>query len=291
MATGAQAVARTQPTTSRVSGVAAGVGRWGVLIALALTIVIPVAYAALGGFKTNYQMPVAAVGFPAPCPAENSPGIPADGAFGRRAPNTLVIAIATAALVVVTASLAAFIFARHAFPGREAVFTLFTLGLLFPSAVAILPLFILVRSLGLLDNPLGIVLPQAAFALPMTVVILRPFLMALPKELEEAAAIDGCGPFGFFWRILLPLVRPALAAVAVLTMVYSWNDFFLPLLVLNSEKLYTLPLGIQQFQGQFSTNWALVLAFISLSLVPTIIFYLLLERQIIAGLTAGAVKG
>jgi raffinose/stachyose/melibiose transport system permease protein len=92
-------------------------------------------------------------------------------------------------------------------------------------------------------------------------------------------------------RVLLPLMRPALAAVVVLTMVASWNDFFLPLLVLNSEKLYTLPLGIMQFQGQFGTDWARVLAFISLSLIPTIIFYLFAERQIIAGLTAGAVKG
>ena len=98
-------------------------------------------------------------------------------------------------------------------------------------------------------------------------------------------------PVGFFVRVLLPLMRPALAAVIVLTMVASWNEFFLPLLILNSEQLYTLPLGIMQFQGQFGTDWARVLAFISLSLVPTIIFYLLAERHIIAGLTAGAVKG
>jgi raffinose/stachyose/melibiose transport system permease protein len=96
---------------------------------------------------------------------------------------------------------------------------------------------------------------------------------------------------GYFWRILLPLMRPALAAVAVLTMVASWNNFFLPLLVINSEQFYTLPLGIQQFQGQFGTDWGRVLAFVSLSLIPTIGFYLLAERQIIAGLTAGAVKG
>jgi raffinose/stachyose/melibiose transport system permease protein len=103
--------------------------------------------------------------------------------------------------------------------------------------------------------------------------------------------MDGCSSAGFFVRVLLPLMRPALAAVAVLTMVYSWNDFFLPLLVINSEQLYTLPLGIMQFQGQFGTDWARVLSFVALSLVPTIGFYLVAERQIIDGLTAGAVKG
>jgi len=157
--------------------------------------------------------------------------------------------------------------------------------------VAILPLYITLRQANLVDSLWGVILPQVAFGLPGNILILRGFFATIPQELEEAAAIDGCTSVGFFVRVLLPLMRPALAAVVVLTMVYSWNDFFLPLLVLNSEKLYTLPLGIMQFQGQFGTNWAAVLAFISLSLVPTIIFYLLAERQIIAGLTAGAVKG
>ncbi len=104
------------------------------------------------------------------------------------------------------ASLAAFAFARMTFRGREVLFTLFALGLLFPTAVAILPLYILVRGLGLLDNPLGVALPQAAFQLPLTIIILRPFFRSIPIELEDAALIDGCGPFGFFWRVLLPLV-------------------------------------------------------------------------------------
>ncbi len=110
--------------------------------------------------------------------------------------------------------------------------------------------------------------------MPGNILILRGFFSTIPRELDEAAAIDGCSPVGFFWRILLPLMRPALAAVTVLTMVASWNNFFLPLLVLNTEQLYTLPLGIMQFQGQFGTDWGRVLAFVSLSLVPTIGFYL-----------------
>ena len=131
------------------------------------------------------------------------------------------------------AALAAFVFARFAFRGREVLYALFTLGLLFPVAVAILPLFIMLRNLGLLDNPLGVALPQAAFGLPLTIIILRPFFRSIPNELQDAAAIDGCGPFRFFWRILLPLSRPVLATVAVLAIVGSWNAFLLPLVVLT----------------------------------------------------------
>ena len=125
--------------------------------------------------------------------------------------------------------MAAYVFARMTFRGREVFYTLFVFGLLFPSAVAILPLYILVRELGLVGNPLGVALPQAAFALPLTIVILRPFFRSIPDELEDAARIDGCGTFGFFWRILLPLSRPALATVSVLAIVATWNAFLLPL--------------------------------------------------------------
>jgi raffinose/stachyose/melibiose transport system permease protein len=121
--------------------------------------------------------------------------------------------------------------------------------------------------------------------------LLRSFFIAVPRDLEDAAYVDGAGPLEFLLRILLPLVRPALAAVAVLTMVTSWNNFFLPLVVLNSENLWTLPLGVTQFQGQYITDWAKVLAYVSLALVPAIIFYLVAERQLVAGLTAGSVKG
>ena len=144
-----------------------------------------------------------------------------------------LIAVVSTLLTVPLAALAAFVFARFFFPGREVLYAVFTLGLLFPVAVAILPIFIMVRNLGLLDNPLGVALPQAAFGLPMTIVILRPFFASFPNELQDAAAIDGCGPFRFFWRILLPLSRPVLATVSVLALVGSWNAFLLPLVVLT----------------------------------------------------------
>jgi raffinose/stachyose/melibiose transport system permease protein len=162
---------------------------------------------------------------------------------------------------------------------------------MFPFAVAILPLFILLRTLGLLDNPFGVILPQAAFGLPVTIIILRSFFRAIPGEIEESATIDGCGRFGFFWRVLLPMSRPALATVAVLAIVGSWNNFFLPLVVFNDASLWTLPVGVQQFSGQYSTDTARVLAYVTLSMIPALAFYAVAERQLISGLSAGALKG
>jgi raffinose/stachyose/melibiose transport system permease protein len=157
--------------------------------------------------------------------------------------------------------------------------------------VAILPLFVLVRTLGLLDSPLGIALPQAAFALPLTIIVLRPFFRSIPTELEDAAAIDGCSSFGFFWRVLLPLSRPALAAVAVLAIVSSWNAFLLPLVILSDQSNWTLPLGITNFSTQYSSDTARILAYTTLSLIPALGFYLVAERQLVGGLTAGGIKG
>ena len=164
-------------------------------------------------------------------------------------------------------------------------------GLLFPSAVAILPLYILVRELGLSGNFLGVALPQAAFALPLTIVILRPFFRNIPAELEDAARIDGCGTFGFFWRILLPLSRPALATVSVLAIVTTWNAFFLPLVILNGAEQWTLPLGVMNFSTEYSSDKARVMAYTVVTIIPAIIFYAFAERHIVSGLTSGSVKG
>ena len=138
------------------------------------------------------------------------------------------------------------------FRGREAVYTFFTFGLLFPIAVAALPLYLLLRQLHLDETLLGVALPEAAFGIPITVIILRPFMRAVPAELEDAAAIDGCTSFGFFWRILLPLIRPALITVTILSVITSWNNFILPLLVLADPHHWTLPLGVANYSTDHS---------------------------------------
>lgn len=281
-ATRAPGARPARPATLIQYLIASGVG---------LAVLVPLVTAVINGFKSNADLLLRPFGLPQVWVVANYTSVLQSGAFWRMLLNSVLVMAGTTAGVVTLASMAAYVFARLQFRGRELLFTFFTLGLLFPIAVAILPLYITLRQVNLVDSHWGIILPQVAFGLPGNILILRGFFAGIPRELDEAAAIDGCTPVGYFWRILLPLMRPALAAVAVLTMVASWNNFFLPLLVLNSEQLYTLPLGIQQFQGQFGTEWGRVLAFVTLALIPTIGFYLLAERQIVAGLTAGAVKG
>jgi raffinose/stachyose/melibiose transport system permease protein len=266
-------------------------GRWIVLLAVASVIVVPVLFAVLGGFRNAPQLAADPVGLPNPWIWTNYSDSLTDPSFWVQLRNSVVVAGLSTAIVVGFAALAAFVLARRQFPGREVVYTLFTLGLLFPLTIAILPLVILVRDLGLQDSLLGLALPQAAFGLPLTIIILRPFFRNIPKELEDAAAIDGCGQFGFFVRILLPLSRPALVTVAVLAIVSSWNQFLLPLVMLSSDSNWTLPLGLTNFSTQYTTDTARILAYTSLALIPALAFYVVAERQIVGGLSAGSVKG
>jgi raffinose/stachyose/melibiose transport system permease protein len=166
-----------------------------------------------------------------------------------------------------------------------------TLGLLFPAATAVLPLFIKVRDLGLLDTYFGVALPQVAFSLAMSILLLRRFFKDLPYELLEAALVDGCTYINFFRYVTLPLSRPILATVGTIAFVNSWNAYLLPLVMLNTDDLYPWPLGIMVYQGEYSSEWHLILAFITLTILPTIILFIIAQKHIVAGLTAGAVKG
>ena len=205
--------------------------------------------------------------------------------------NSFLVMLAAMSGVVFICSLAAFVFARTDFRGKGLAFNLLTVGIMFPTNVAILPVYLVLRQVGLLNNLWGIIVVQAAFQLSGNILILRGFFSAVPVELQDAAYIDGCSALDFFWRILLPLAQPALSAVAALTMVVSWNDLLVPLVVIDKDVFWTLPLGTMQFQGQYGMELNLVAAFVTLSAVPAIVFYLFAERQIVSGLTAGALKG
>jgi raffinose/stachyose/melibiose transport system permease protein len=205
--------------------------------------------------------------------------------------NSLITMFFSTLGVLVVCSLAAFVFARMQFRGKDLAFNLLTLGLMFPITVAIMPVYLVIREMKLIDSLLAVILVQTAFGVSGNILILRGFFLAIPVELQDAASMDGCTAFDFFWRILLPLAKPSLAAVGALTMIISWNDLLTPLVLLNSDKFWTLPLGTMQFQGQYSSDLALTAAFVTLSALPAILFYLFAERQIVAGLTAGAVKG
>ncbi len=253
-------------------------------------VIIPLTFSVLGGFRDSQQLSADPVGLPSPWVFDNYTTLLKSGSFWRQVWNSTFVALLTTLFVLPAASLSAFVLARYKFRGRELVYGLFTLGLLFPVAVAILPLFIVLRQVGLLSNPLGVALPQAAFGLPLSIVIMRPFFQAIPQSLQDAARIDGCGPLRFYWYVMLPLSRPVLSTIAVISIVGSWNAFLLPLLVLIDPNQHTLPIGVNNISSQFSTDYSVVLAYTTLSMIPALIFYALAERQIIGGLTNGAVK-
>ena len=267
-----------------------------VLTIVVVVIFTPLVILIFGSLKTTGEMYSHPYTIPNPPHWENLIGILSTPVFWRMLMNSVIVMFAATAGVVFVCGLAAFVFARLEFWGKGLIFNFFTLGLMFPITVAILPVYFVLRQMTdmgipLIDSLLGVILVQIAFSLSGNILILRGFFTAIPAELQDAAYIDGCNNFDFFWRILLPLAKPALAAVAALTMILSWNDLLTPLVVLNSDKLWTLPLGTMQFQGQYGQDLALVSAFVVLASIPTVIFYIFAERQIVSGLTAGSIKG
>ncbi|GIJ79816.1 raffinose/stachyose/melibiose transport system permease protein [Micromonospora phaseoli] len=261
-----------------------------VALLLIATMLAPVVYIIVGGFRTNAQITTDPAGWPNPWRFENYLDVLTGGTFWRQVLNSTIVGVATTAAVVTLGLMTSFILARYRFWGREAMYSLFAAGLMFPLTVAITPLYILIKNLGLMNTLPGVILPQIGFAIPMTIIILVPFVRAIPDEIQEAASIDGCSRLGFFWRMVLPLSKPGVITVGILTFIQSWNSYLLPLFILNREETFTLPLGVQAFASQYSVDTAKVLAFTSLSMIPALLFFSLFQRRIVGGLT-GAVKG
>jgi raffinose/stachyose/melibiose transport system permease protein len=262
-----------------------------VLSIVTLIILVPIVIIVFGALKTRGEMFAHPYTLPIPAHWENFGVILKTPSFWTMLRNSLIVMLGTTVGVLFVCSLASFVFARMQFRGKDFAFNFLTLGLMFPITVAIMPVYLVVRQMHLIDTFLAVILVQTAFLISGNILIMRGFFTSIPMELQDAAYIDGCNPFGFFWRIMLPLARPALAAIAALTMIVSWNDLLTPLVILNKDSLWTLPLGTMQFQGQYSSDLALTAAFVTISALPAIIFYLFAERQIVSGLTAGALKG
>jgi raffinose/stachyose/melibiose transport system permease protein len=251
---------------------------------------IPVLYIILGGFRSNSQITSSPAGFPSPWRFDNYLGVLTSSTFWLEVANSAIVGIATTVGVVALGVMVSFVLARYKFRGRGVIYSLFAAGLMFPITVAITPLYILIKNLGLTNNLAGVILPQIGFGLPVTVIILVPFLKAIPDEIEEAASIDGASKLGFFFRMVVPLSVPGVVTTGILAFVGSWNAYLLPLFLLNDQATFTLPLGVQAFASQYSVDTAKVLAFTSLSMIPALIFFTIFERRIVGGLT-GAIKG
>ncbi|MFC6016030.1 carbohydrate ABC transporter permease [Plantactinospora solaniradicis] len=286
----ATAVAARRPTRASRKVAWGSPAVYFVALLLIGAMLAPVVYIILGGFRTNAQITTDPAGWPSPWEVDNYLDVLGGEVFWGQVLNSTIVAGFTTAGVVTLGLMTSFILARYRFRGQGAMYSLFAAGLMFPITVAITPLYILVRTLGLMNTLPGVILPQIGFAIPMTIIILVPFVRAIPDEIQEAASIDGCSRLGFFWRMVLPLAMPGVITVAILTFITSWNSYLLPLFLLNKEETFTLPLGVQAFASQYSVDTAKVLAFTSLSMLPALLFFSLFQRRIVGGLT-GAVKG
>ena len=263
------------------------------LIVAAMITLIPIFLVVIGGLKSLAQLRNSFLALPNPVVWQNYIDVlsPKRSTFFLNLLNSVIVMCFTVVLQLIVSCMAGYALSRLQFKGRELLYNYFLIGLLFPTAVAILPLYIELKNMRLLDNYFGVILPQVAFGMPWNIMLTRSFFMQIPKEVEESAIIDGCSSFRFFIQFIIPLSTPILATIAVLAMVGSWNNFFLPLIVFGKEKLYTLPMGVMQFQQQYLFSYNLVLTYITLAMIPVIFVYIITQKYIIAGLTGGAVKG
>jgi raffinose/stachyose/melibiose transport system permease protein len=277
---------RTRTAQKPVGGVTATVLLWG-YAAIAL---VPLLLMVSSSFRTNADLITDPLGAPWPLSMASYKEAWTVGNFATYFANSLLVTCGAVVLSTVVATMAAYALARsrsRIFRGLEA---LFLSGLMLPIHLAILPIFYLFDGAGLIDSRLGLALMYGASGVPFSIFVLTTFFRQLPVELEEAAQLDGASTWQTFVRIMVPLVRPAVATVAVFRFVPIWNDFLFPLVLLRNEEKYTLPVGLTTFFGENATNYSAVFAGLVITTVPLILLFLLATKQIVAGLTAGMTK-
>ncbi|MDJ0497491.1 MAG: carbohydrate ABC transporter permease [Acidimicrobiia bacterium] len=256
----------------------------------AAIVLAPLLLVVLNSFRTTREIFADPIGLPTSLSFESYTTAWNEASFSQYFVNSLTITVASVVLATGTAVFAAYALGRYKFRGSTLLSIFFLSGLLLPFRLAIMPLFLLLENLGLIDSRIGLILVYAATGVPFSVFILSAYFRQLPSELTEAARIDGAGEFKIFGRVMLPLVRPALATVAVFQFVPLWNDFFFPLVLLRSTDKWTLPVGMTRFFGEFQADWSTLFAGILITLLPLVILFLVATKQIIAGLTAGIGK-
>jgi raffinose/stachyose/melibiose transport system permease protein len=264
---------------------------YAVLIIFAIVNAYPIIWMAINSFKSEKEFATNQFGLPGTFVFENYISAWETANLGILFTNSLFVTITATLLTVLIGAIASYFLSRFNFKLNKAAYVFFIFGMLIPIHATLVPMFILMRNLGLLNMPITLIFPYIAFHLPITIFILTSFMKAFPKDIEESAIMDGCGIFRIFWSIILPMSRPALATVVILNFIYNWNEFSFALVLINDPALQTLPLGLASFAGQFTTNYGAQMAGLTMSMIPILAFYLLLEKEIVNGMTAGAVKG
>ncbi|QYN37346.1 carbohydrate ABC transporter permease [Pseudonocardia sp. DSM 110487] len=267
----------------------AAVVRATVLVAGALFVLAPIVWAVLSSFKTATELAQR----PPTLIPQNPTGANYVEAltafdFGHYFLNSTLVTVLATLLTLAVNAMAAYALAKYNFRGRDTLFLVTLATIMIPLQVIFLPVYQVVTSLGLVNTLWGMIIPAAAT--PTGVFLLRQYMLSLPDDLIEAARIDGAGEFRIFLRIILPLCRPALAVVAIFSVIWRWNDFLWPLIIAQDESVYTLPVALARFSGQLVVPFHLVLAMSVLSIVPVVVLFLLLQRQIIAGIAQTGFK-
>ena len=266
--------------------------RWFLIIFFALYTLFPLVWLFTSSLKTNFEF---LAGSPFALPAvpqwQNYINALTVAGLGRMLLNSVIVGLSATLFNVIAASMGAYCISRFRFSGREKLFTLFTAGILVPLNALMVPYFVIITKLGLINTYGGMILLYCAIGIPMSTFLLRGLVDSIPMEVEEAAYIDGCGFFGRFFHIILPLSRTGIITAATFQFLTCWNEFVFANLIVSSEKLRTIQVGIRYFTNQFSTDYVSMYAAIMISIIPSILGYILFQEQIIAGMTSGAVKG
>jgi raffinose/stachyose/melibiose transport system permease protein len=262
----------------------------GVLLLNAFIMVYPLFVMLISSFKTNAEIFTSPFALPHSFSLANAQKVWTDTNFVRYLANSIGVTAASIVLIVIFATMAAYAIARYEFRGNALILMFFLSGMTVPLKLAIIPLFIQLDTLHLIDSYAGLVLVYVAMGIPSAVFIMTGFLRSLPRELEEAPRIDGASEWQVMMLVMLPLARPAMVIVAIQNAVPIWNDFFFPLILITSDSLKTLPQGLTVFMGEFTTNWGVLFTGLSLAALPITLVYIALSRHFIAGITQGAVK-
>ncbi|UIK03732.1 carbohydrate ABC transporter permease [Neorhizobium galegae] len=261
-----------------------------ILILNTVVMLAPIVIMLFAAFKTNAQIFQSPFSIPDFSNFANITKIWSQTNFLRYFLNSVIVTGASIVVILTLGTMAAYAIGRYKFRGSSFVLMFFLAGLTLPLKLAIIPLFILMRDLGILNTQLSLIVIYVAMGLPTTVFIMTGFIATLPNELEDAARMDGASEPRIMWSIMLPLVRPAMVIAGIQNVVPIWNDFFFPLIFIQKDNLKTLPQGLTTFMGEYTTDWGVLFAGLLLSSAPVIIVYIILSRQFINGMTAGAVK-
>lgn len=261
------------------------------LIVYAILTLYPLYWLFTSAFKSNQDFFTNPYGLPKEWMTENLFRAWELGNMGRAMINSTVVTITAVVLTILLSVLAAYVLSRFEFRFKKLVVVLFTTGLLIPIHSTLVPLFIMMKNIGLLDTYGALILPYTAFELPIAIFLAMAYMSSIPREIEEAAMIDGSGWWGIFGRMILPLCTPIVATISILAFLRFWNDFSFALVFINTQALKTLPLSLSLFSDGFGTDYSLTMGAMAIAVIPTIVAYLILQEQIMKGMVAGSIKG